>query len=65
MMPLNFVLLPLLFISGIFTPVGDLPTWMQAVSLLSPLAHTVELARHGLCTGGFFGPVINIAVLGG
>ena len=65
MMPLNFVRIPLLFISGIFTPIGDLPTWMQAVSLLSPLTHTVELARYGLGTGGFFGPIINIAVLGG
>lgn len=64
MMPLNFVRIPLLFISGIFTPVGDLPAWMQAVSLLSPLTHTVELARYGLGTGGYFGPVINIAVLG-
>ena len=65
MMPLNFVRIPLLFISGIFTPIGDLPTWMQAVSLVSPLTHTVELARYGLGTGGFFGPVINVAVLGG
>jgi ABC-2 type transport system permease protein len=65
MMPLNFVRIPLLFISGIFTPVVDLPTWMQAVSLLSPLTHTVELARYGLGAGGFFGPVVNIAILGG
>lgn len=64
MMPLNFVRIPLLFISGIFTPVGDLPSWMQAISFLSPLTHTVELARYGLGTGGFFGPIINIAVLG-
>jgi len=65
MMPLNFVRIPLLFVSGVFTPIGDLPTWMQVVSLLSPLTHTVELARYGLGVGGFFGPAINIAVLGG
>jgi len=64
MMPLNFVRIPLLFVSGIFTPVGDLPTWMQAITLFSPLTHTVELARYGLGTGGFFGPIVNIAVLG-
>src|SRR4030042_2394336 len=64
MMPLNFVRIPLLFISGIFTPIGDLPTWMQIVSLFSPLTHTVELARYGLDVGGFFGPIVNIAVLG-
>ena len=65
MMPLNFVRIPLLFVSGVFTLIGDLPTWMQAVPLLSPLTHTVELARYGLGVGGFFGPAINIAVLGG
>jgi len=63
MMPLDFVRIPLLFISGVFTPIRELPTWMQAVSMLSPLTHTVELARYA--TGGetFFGPVLNSAIL--
>jgi ABC-2 type transport system permease protein len=63
MMPLNFVRIPLLFVSGVFTPIAELPQWMQAVSMLSPLTHTVELARYA--TGGetFFGPVLNIAIL--
>jgi ABC-2 type transport system permease protein len=65
MMPLNFVRIPLLFVSGVFSPIGDLPTWMQIVSLFSPLTHTVELARYGLGVGGFFGPIVNIAILGG
>jgi ABC-2 type transport system permease protein len=63
MMPLNFVRIPLLFISGVYTPVSELPSWGQAASLLSPLTHTIELARYA--TGGetFFGPLINILVL--
>lgn len=63
MMPLNFVRIPLLFISGVYTPIHELPVWMQAVSMLSPLTHTVELARYA--TGGetFFGPTLNIAIL--
>jgi ABC-2 type transport system permease protein len=64
MMPLNFVRIPLLFISGVFTPVSALPTWIQAVSLLSPLTHTVELARFALGVTTFFGPAINITILG-
>jgi ABC-2 type transport system permease protein len=63
MMPLNFVRIPLLFISGVFTPVRELPTWMQAVSFLSPLTHTVELARYASGGETFFGPLVNIAVL--
>ena len=63
MMPLNFVRIPLLFISGVFTPIGELPTWMQAVSMLSPLTHTVELARYASGADAFFGPVLNITIL--
>jgi ABC-2 type transport system permease protein len=63
MMPLNFVRIPLLFISGVFTPIGELPTWMQAVTILSPLTHTVELARYAMGGETFFGPVLNIAIL--
>jgi ABC-2 type transport system permease protein len=63
MMPLNFVRIPLLFISGVFTPIGELPTWMQAVSMLSPLTHTVELARYASGADTFFGPVLNITIL--
>ena len=63
MMPLNFVRIPLLFISGVFTPVAELPFWMQVVSVLSPLTHTVELARYSSGGETFFGPLVNITVL--
>ena len=63
MMPLNFVRIPLLFISGVFTPIRELPLWMQAVTILSPLTHTVELARYAMGGETFFGPVLNIAIL--
>jgi ABC-2 type transport system permease protein len=63
MMPLNFVRIPLLFISGVFTPVSELPFWMQVVYMLSPLTHTVELARYSSGGETFFGPFVNIAVL--
>jgi ABC-2 type transport system permease protein len=63
MMPLNFVRIPLLFISGVFTPVQELPVVMQIVSLLSPLTHTVELARYSLGVATFFGPLVNVSVL--
>jgi len=64
MMPLNFVRIPLLFISGVYTPVRDLPLWGQAGSLLSPLTHTIELARYSLGSETFFGPIVNTTVLG-
>ena len=63
MMPLNFVRIPLLFISGVYTPVRDLPSWGQIGSMLSPLTHTIELARYALGGETFFGPLVNISVL--
>jgi ABC-2 type transport system permease protein len=63
MMPLNFVRIPLLFISGVYTPIRDLPTWMQVVSMLSPLTHTVELARYASGGETFFGPILNVTIL--
>jgi len=63
MMPLNFVRIPLLFISGVFIPVKELPPWGQAVSLFSPLTHTIELLREGLGGGSTFGLPINMAAL--
>ena len=64
MMPLNFVRIPMLFISGVYTPVSELPSWGQVGSMLSPLTHTIELARYALGGETFFGPLVNIAVLG-
>jgi ABC-2 type transport system permease protein len=63
MMPLNFVRIPLLFISGVYTPVKELPSWGQIGSMLSPLTHTIELTRFALGGETFFGPLMNITVL--
>jgi len=63
MMPLNFVRIPLLFISGVYTPVRELPSWGQVGSMLSPLTHTIELARYALGGETFFGPPVNITIL--
>ena len=63
MMPFNFVRIPLLFISGVFIPVTDLPYWGQIASMFSPLTHTIDLVRAGLGGDNFFGPVKNMSVL--
>jgi lipooligosaccharide transport system permease protein len=41
---------PLFLFSGTFFPVDQLPEWMQPIAVLSPLWHSVELAR-GATTG--------------
>jgi ABC-2 type transport system permease protein len=63
MMPFNFVRIPLLFISGVFIPITDLPYWGQIASMFSPLTHTIDLVRAGLGGDNFFGILINVGVL--
>ena len=63
MMPLNFVRIPLLFVSGVYIPVRDLPSWGQVASAASPLTHTIELIRLGLGEENFYGPTVNMTLL--
>lgn len=48
MMPMNFVRIPLLFISGLFIPINQLPTIGQIAAFFSPLTHTLLLIQRGL-----------------
>jgi ABC-2 type transport system permease protein len=57
MMPLNFVRIPLLFISGVFIPIQELPLVGQAIAYLSPLTHTLVLVRRGLGVESFSIPL--------
>jgi ABC-type multidrug transport system permease subunit len=60
---LNFVRIPLLFISGVFTSISELPIWGQILSVFSPLTHSIELVRGGLGGENFFGLIVNVLVL--
>jgi ABC-2 type transport system permease protein len=61
MMPMNFVRIPLLFISGIFIPIESLPLLGQAVSLCSPLTHTLILIRLGLGISTYpISPIVSV-----
>ena len=36
---------PVIFISGIFIPLDELPAWGQAISYISPLTYFTDIAR--------------------
>lgn len=64
MMPMNFVRIPLLFISGIFIPIESLPFIGQVASLFSPLTHTLILIRLGLGIATYpIAPAVSVAAL--
>lgn len=61
--PLNFVRIPLMFVSGMFMPIKSMPTAGMYVALLSPLTHTLDLLNLGTGGSSFFGYSTNIIVL--
>ena len=48
MMMLNFIRLPLMFISGIFISIEKLPLWAKLTSFLSPLTYANDLFKFGI-----------------
>jgi len=37
---------PMVFISGVFIPLDELPSWAQAIAYISPLTYFTDIARH-------------------
>jgi ABC-2 type transport system permease protein len=61
--PLNFVRIPLMFVSGMFIPLEAMPTVGVYAALLSPLTHTLDLLRLGTGGHSFFGVAVNVTIL--
>lgn len=66
MMLSSLVKFPIIFVSGIFIPVGQLPGWGQAISHLSPLTYLTDLVRWTFGSDGNFwpSPIQNLIILG-
>ncbi len=62
---MNLVLFPLLFFSGAFFPLDDLPTWLKVLATANPLSYAVDLLRVAIYTdgSGYFGLPLDLAVL--
>ncbi|MBW1916932.1 MAG: ABC transporter permease [Deltaproteobacteria bacterium] len=58
---MNFFRFPILFVSGIFMPLAQLPSWLKPLALASPLTYVVELLQLGV-TGqsAFATPVVPL-----
>jgi ABC-2 type transport system permease protein len=63
---MNLVLFPLLFMSGAFFPLGDLPFWLKLLAAANPLSYAVDLLHVAAYTddGGHFGIGLDLVVLG-
>jgi ABC-2 type transport system permease protein len=56
---------PLIFISGIFVPLEQMPEWGLVLSVCSPLTYFTDLARYSFTGAHFFPLLTDIAVLAG
>jgi ABC-2 type transport system permease protein len=65
MMLSNLVRLPLIFVSGVFVPLAELPAWSRWVGFLSPLSYCVDLVRASLGEAALFPPWVSAGVLVG
>ena len=44
---MNFFRFPVLFVSGAFMPLAEMPSWIKPMVFVSPLTYVVELLRLG------------------
>lgn len=60
----NFFRFPMVFLCGIFIPVGDMPLILQIVAYLLPLTYSVNALKLSVYQPtGLIGPLVNVTVL--
>jgi ABC-2 type transport system permease protein len=54
---------PLVFISGIFIPLEELPVWGRTLSSISPLTYFTDLVRFSLQGKNYFQIELDIMII--
>ncbi|MFQ5420528.1 MAG: ABC transporter permease [Anaerolineae bacterium] len=63
MMPSTLIRWPLLFISGIFIPLGEMAPWARLLAYLSPLTYAQDLMNHAVLGSGYLNRWLDLALL--
>lgn len=63
MMLSTLIKFPLIFISGVFIPLEQMPEWGQTLAMCSPLTYFTDLARFSFTGDHYFPVEIDIAAL--
>jgi len=63
MMPSTLIRWPLLFISGIFVPLGEMAPWARMLSYLSPLTYAQDLINHAVLGTGYLSRWLDLSLL--
>jgi len=63
MMLSSIIKFPLVFISGVFIPVEQLPSWGKLIASVSPLTYFTDLTRHFIVNTGFYTLALDFLML--
>jgi ABC-2 type transport system permease protein len=63
MMPSTLIRWPLLFISGIFIPLGEMTPLVRALSYFSPLTYAQDVIHFGVSGIGYLNHWLDLALL--
>ncbi|MGP8331908.1 MAG: ABC transporter permease [Methanosarcinaceae archaeon] len=63
MMMSTMVKFPLVFISGVFIKLEELPQWGQALASISPLTYITDLCRYSFQEGNYYPVQVSISAL--
>jgi ABC-2 type transport system permease protein len=63
MMLSSMIKFPLVFISGVLIPIGELPVWGRAISTISPLTYFTDLARYSIQGTSYYPIAVDILAL--
>jgi ABC-2 type transport system permease protein len=61
----SFVKFPLIFISGVFVPLSELPGFAKDICFISPLTYFTDLARHATGGGNYFSISVDLLAIVG
>jgi len=59
----SFIKFPLIFISGVFVPLSELPAATRSISFISPLTYFTDLARYATGGKNYFAVGVDLLVL--
>lgn len=59
----NATRLPLIFVSGIFIPLQELPGWARAIAYLSPLTYSNDIIQQAIRGAGYLGTALDSGML--
>jgi ABC-2 type transport system permease protein len=59
----SVVKFPVIFISGVFIPLAELPTWGQAIAYISPLTYFTDIARISMHGQGHLPIAVDLLAL--